>query len=305
MKKTIYKMMMLVSALCLILQSCTEWTEPETVDLNYIYPWEREPQTWEDYFQRLRDYKGRPHYLSFAEFDNAPQKVVSEQDFMRCLPDSLDYVSLTNAACLSEDDRSDLELMHRKGTRVLYEIDLAAVSMENPEASQFSQWLEGAKAMVDQEGLDGWTLKTRIPAGDAEAVSRYEETVKALSSIEGKVLVYMGSYHHIEEEDSEKFDLIILNTQDSEYEADIKFSILMALERGIPKEKLLIAGAMGTKVVDSQLQERESLDVMSDLVFTQGPIAGLAVSNIKADYFHVGDNYMKTEGLIQKLNPSK
>ena len=307
MRKTLYIIVMMVSAMALTVTSCSKWTEPDAVKLNIIYPWDRDPATWEDYFQRLRQYKERKHYITFAEFDNAPEKPAGEQDYLRCLPDSLDYISLTNAAAFRDADREDLSLMHRKGSKVLYTIDMAQASARYPEASQFSSFLQEAVSMVEKEGLDGWTVTADLPAGDEQMKARFDETVATLSAIEGKSLVYFGNFYHLSDQSlTDAFDLFVINTLDKEYEADIKFSIMMAKESSPNmKDKILIAGSIGTEITDSQLREREALDLMSELVFSEGPIAGLAIFNIKSDYYYTESNYKKTKGLIQKLNPSK
>lgn len=306
MRKTLYIIVVMVSAMALTFTSCSKWTEPDAVKLNIIYPWDRDPATWEDYFQRLRQYKERKHYITFAEFDNAPEKPAGEQDYLRCLPDSLDYISLTNAANLCMADREDLSLMHRKGTKVLYTIDMAQASARYPDQSQFTQYLDQVVASVEQEGMDGWTVKANLPAGDEGMKTRFKQTVERLSAVSGKTLVYAGSYIHLDAPDViGAFDLVVLNTQEKEYEADIEFAVLMAKKRGIPQEKIILAGTMGTSIVDADLQDKDALEVVSNLVFTQGPVGGLAIFDIQKDYFHTENNYMRTEELIQKLNPSK
>lgn len=306
MRKTLYMMLMTVVVLALSFTSCSKWTEPETVRLNVIYPWDRDPATWEDYFQRLRQFKERKHFLSLAEFDNAPEKPAGEKDYLRALPDSLDFVSLTNADAFNGNDREDLPLLHQKGTKVLYTIDMAKVSSLYPDQSQFTQYLDQVVASVEQEGMDGWTVKANLPAGDEGMKTRFIQTVERLSAVSGKTLVYVGSYIHLDAPDVIRaFDLVVLNTQEKEYEADIEFAVLMAKKRGIPQEKIILAGTMGTSVVDADLQEKDALEVVSNLVFTQGPVGGLAIFDIQKDYFHTENNYMRTEELIQKLNPSK
>ena len=79
------------------LASCNDWTEMETVDNNVKKPWEQDPALWAEYTAALRDYKKSEHFIVYARLHNSPEPAASEKDFMRCLPDSLDIVALTNA----------------------------------------------------------------------------------------------------------------------------------------------------------------------------------------------------------------
>lgn len=109
--------------------SCSDWTSTESVEVDSVYPWEREPELWEEYRAAIRDYKNRDHYLVYARFENSPEGAMNEKGSMRCLPDSLDIVSLTNAANFSEYDAEDMSWMHGMGTKVLYQLDFAGSMM--------------------------------------------------------------------------------------------------------------------------------------------------------------------------------
>ena len=79
------------------LAACNDWTEMEAVDNNVKKPWEQDPALWAEYTAALRDYKKSEHFIVYARLHNSPEPAASEKDFMRCLPDSLDIVALTNA----------------------------------------------------------------------------------------------------------------------------------------------------------------------------------------------------------------
>ena len=79
------------------LAACNDWTEMEAVDNNVKKPWEQDPALWAEYTAALRDYKKSEHFIVYARLHNSPEPAASEKDFMRCLPDSIDIVALTNA----------------------------------------------------------------------------------------------------------------------------------------------------------------------------------------------------------------
>lgn len=107
--------MILPVAALLLAAACSDWTETESVENSVRKPWEQDPALWADYTAALRAYKQSEHYLSYARLYNSPAKAASEQDFMRCLPDSLDIVTLTNADNFSAYDAEDMAVMRERG----------------------------------------------------------------------------------------------------------------------------------------------------------------------------------------------
>ncbi len=97
--------------------ACNDWTEMETVDSKVEKPWEQDPALWAEYTAALRAYKQSEHFIVYARLHNSPEKASSEQDFMRCLPDSLDIVTLTNADNFSKFDAEDMDVMRRRGRK--------------------------------------------------------------------------------------------------------------------------------------------------------------------------------------------
>ena len=91
----IFTLLALFSMLSLV--SCSDWTETEALDSTVKKPWEQDPALWAEYTATLRAYKQSEHFIVYARMHNSPEKATGEQDFMRCLPDSLDIVTLTNA----------------------------------------------------------------------------------------------------------------------------------------------------------------------------------------------------------------
>ena len=97
MKQTRTYRLILPLVVLLLGASCSDWTETEAIENTVYKPWEQDPALWADYTAALRAYKQSEHYLSYARLHNSPAQAASEQDFMRCLPDSLDIVTRTNA----------------------------------------------------------------------------------------------------------------------------------------------------------------------------------------------------------------
>lgn len=265
----------------LALAACKDWTQMENIPTDINHSWERDPSVWEAYTASLQAYKQSGHSLVYARLANSPEPAASEKNFMRCLPDSLDIVSLTND--FSTHDAEDMAMMKQKGTKVLLQVNALD---EDPA--------EAVKTVADN-GLDGWAVTGTPNLGDASSVAKMDAVVKAVKAArsEGQLLVFEGNPLFVAEADRAAFDLYVLDTDGMSAAMDVHLSVLSAENYGIPGSKLLLAGKV------------ECLEAMASYVLEYGPLAGLAVYDIESDYYHYDGNYVAVRSAIQTLNPSR
>ena len=291
------------AALLLAAVSCSDWTEMETVDNTVSKPWEQDPALWADYTAALRAYKQSEHYLSYARLYNSPAQATSEQDFMRCLPDSLDIVTLTNADNFSAYDAEDMEVMREKGTRVLYQVDYAGRKAEFADAAALKTYLDGVIAAVAAHGLDGYSF-TADPL-DAAATASIVATLSAAKT-DGQLLVFEGNPLSVAAADRDKLDYVVLDTEKAENTTDVRLQVLNATGyAGIPANRLLLAAEIDAPLQDADRTEYAAVALMARCVVEYGPLAGFAAYNIAGDYYHADRNYSTIREAIQTLNPSK
>ena len=303
MKQTsIYRLILPVVVL-LLGASCSDWTETENIDNTVLKPWEQDPALWADYMAALRAYKASEHYLSYARLYNSPAKAASEQDFMRCLPDSLDIVTLTNADNFSTYDAEDMAVMREKGTKVLYQVDYAARKAEFADAAALASYLDGVIASVAANGLDGYSF-TADPL-DAAATASIVATLSAARS-DGQLLVFEGNPLSVAEADRAKLDYVVLDTEKVENTTEVRLQVLNATGyAGIAADKLLLAAEIDAPLQDADRTEYAAVELMARCVVEFGPLAGFAAYNIAGDYYHADRNYSTIREAIQTLNPSK
>lgn len=303
MKQTsIYRLILPVVVL-LLGASCSDWTETENIDNTVLKPWEQDPALWADYTAALRSYKASEHYLSYARLHNSPSPAASEQDFMRCLPDSLDIVTLTNADNFSAYDAEDLAAMHEKGTKVLYQVDYAARKAEFSGEATLKTYLDGVIAAVAANGLDGYSFTT--DPLDAAATATIVATLSAARS-DGQLLVFEGNPLSVAEADRAKLDFVVLDTEKAENTTEVQLLVLNATGyAGIAPEKLLLAAEIDAPLQDEDRTEYAAVELMARCVVEYGPLAGFAAYNIAGDYYHAEMNYQTIRTAIQTLNPSK
>lgn len=303
MKQTsIYRLILPVVVL-LLGASCSDWTETENIDNTVLKPWEQDPALWADYMAALRTYKASEHYLSYARLHNSPSPASSEQDFMRCLPDSLDIVTLTNADNFSAYDAEDMATMREKGTKVLYQVDYAARKAEFSGEAALKTYLDGVIAAVAANGMDGYSF-TADPL-DAAATATIVATLSAARS-DGQLLVFEGNPLSVAEADRAKLDFVVLDTEKAENTTEVQLLVLNATGyAGIAPEKLLLAAEIDAPLQDEDRSEYAAVELMARCVVEYGPLAGFAACNIAGDYYHADRNYSTIRQAIQMLNPSK
>lgn len=297
----IFTLLALFSVLSLV--SCSDWTETEALDSTVKKPWEQDPALWAEYTATLRAYKQSEHFIVYARMHNSPEKATGEQDFMRCLPDSLDIVALTNADNFSKFDAEDMSVMHEKGTKVLYQIDYAARAEEFADAAALDTYLNKVVAAVAANGMDGYSFTTDPSAADATA--RIVDRLAAAKA-DGQLLVFEGNPLSLAAADRAKMDYVVLDTEKFENVLDVRLHALHAVEyAGIEAERLLLTAEINAALFDEDRAEHAAVDEMSRRVVELGPYAGLAAYNIAEDYYHSEMNYQTIRQAIQTLNPSK
>lgn len=291
------------AALLLAAVSCSDWTETEAIENTVYKPWEQDPALWADYTAALRAYKQSEHYLSYARLHNSPAQAASEQDFMRCLPDSLDIVTLTNADNFSAYDAEDMAVMREKGTKVLYQVDYAARKAEFADAAALASYLDGVIASVAANGLDGYSF-TADPL-DAAATASIVATLSAAKT-DGQLLVFEGNPLSVAAADRDKLDYVVLDTEKAENTTDVRLQVLNATDyAGIAADRLLLAAEIDAPLQDADRTEYAAVALMARCVVEYGPLAGFAAYNIAGDYYHADRNYSTIREAIQTLNPSK
>lgn len=290
------------------LASCDDWTDTEGLDKNVERPQDQDPEFWAQYTAALREYKKSDHFLTYARLHNSPDVATSEKDFMRCLPDSLDIVSLTNADNFSAHDLEDLFVMREKGTRVLYQVDYAGRADEFGDTQKLSAYLDRVISAVRSIRLDGYSF-TGIPkAGDAAATAAAALIVEKLSAAkaDGQLLVFEGNPLFVSAADRARVDYFVLDTETTDNVTDLRMQVLGATGyAAVPQEKLLLAASAGLPLITEDLTEYNAVTEMANRVVSLGPLAGLGLYDVGDDYYDAGMNYKLIRNAIQSLNPSK
>lgn len=302
---------LLVLLLLALPTACSDWNDPTPVDVNPQHIKEQHPELWARYMESLRVYKQeRPHYITYASFGNAAEKLVNEGNYLRSLPDSLDIVTIANSENITVYDREDISTLQEKSTRVLYLADYAAKMPELTDAAALGTWLDKAVATATELNLDGFAFNG-LPAysgTDAEQAARKEAAKLIVSKLKsaGKMLVFEGDLAFVDAADLDKLDYAVLNTADITTAANLKIQVGALLDAypALPKEKLLLAAKIGNTLVNEENVKVDAVPDMTNRVVSLGPLGGLAIYALGDDYYAPDMNYSVCRKAIQLMNPS-
>lgn len=295
-----------------LLTSCDDWTDPEEVDYAIKDPSEQNPELWARYIESLRIYKlERPHYVTYASFNNGVEPSKNEGNYLRSLPDSLDFVTLANSENITVADREDIPQLQEKSTRVLYHVDYAKKMAELPDDAALGAWLDKAIATAAELKIDGFAFSGLPLYGgtEAEQAARKASAKLIVSKLSatGKALVFEGDPSFMDAADMEKLDyVVLLNTADIERAVALKLLVTNTLEMHttLSKKQLILATKMNGKLADEDGKWHNAVLEMPNHVVSLGPLAGIAIYSIGEDYYQPEKNYNTCRTAIQTMNPS-
>lgn len=280
---------LLLSALVAATQTaCSHWNEPEMRRPVVVAPSAQDPAAYAAYTAAIRAWKTTPHQIAGAIFDNAPDRSTSERDFLRSLPDSLDFVVMRNAATLSPYDVEDIAVVRRDfATRILYHIDAAIATPDH--------WHAASSAIASGQ-FDGALVAAAATAPDAGMLALLPADC---------MLVFAGSPSLLPEADRARFQYFIVDIAQAKDAYDVEMALRLAA-LAADHSQILLGTAPGTQLTDMAGVSRNSLAGAAVAARDAAPqLGGIAISDVRADYYDPDIIYRRTRGAIQILNPAK
>lgn len=302
-----------------LLTSCDDWTETEPVGYDITTPEGQNPELYARYTQAVRNYKEREHYFVCVRFDNG-HSGGGEKDFLRSLPDSIDAVILENAAALTSFDLEDMAVLQRNfATRMLFSFNLTQLKEEAESTGKelkplLTSALDNMLAVIADKGLDGASISytgdiglgsnAATNAAVAEMRQLVLDKITPLAKAD-KTFFMEGSPLFIPDANRDLFACYVLRTTAITTGNQLSLSINEAVQyAGVPANKVLITADPELLVKDNSGEPASQVTFFSTQVVDRGPIGGLMIQNVIADYTHPDITYQETRSVIQTLNPS-
>lgn len=331
----------LLSATCalaaLSLASCD--TDVETVDINQPGIEQQNPELYKTYLANLKTYKQGHHKVLLAGFDNSNKLPFTQAQHINAVPDSVDYVILTNPDAVNEREIKEIsEIREKKGIKTVYNISFDEIKLQydnavsNLEASStfpdFKTYLADTVSVrlsyCERFGLDGVIMtfrgKEKITMTDDEKAeyTGWENMFLGMAKDwaerhTDKVLMLQGKPQFYS--DQTLFSLakyLLVPCQDASSANAVDYTMQKALGDGVPTDK--VVPVVETTSTDSS---DKSTGWWSGSVYaTIGAArfvatehsgytpAGLAVMNIQNDYYNPSFVYPHIREAISIINPN-
>ena len=174
--------------------------------------------------------------------------------------------------------------------------------------------LEQMVSAINDNGLDGASISytgdiglgnnATVNASIAEMRQLLLDKITPLAK-NGKIFFLESNPLFIPEANRDVFTRNVLNTTSSKNASQLHLLINEAIYyAGIPSDKLLITGDPELMTTDNNDGLVSQVPFFAIQVIDCGPIGGLMIQNVAADYSHANITYKETRGAIQTLNPS-
>ncbi len=148
----------MLSACCalgaLTLASCD--TDVKAVDLNQPSIEQQNPELYKAYLASLKTYKQNQHKVLIAGFDNSNKTPFTQAQHINAVPDSVDYVVLTNPEAVNEREIKEIgEIRERKGTKTVYEVSFDDIKTQyDNKNAEFEAEKKAEKDALDKQLAD-------------------------------------------------------------------------------------------------------------------------------------------------------
>lgn len=322
----------------IVLTSCNDWTDPESLRISEPSIENQNPELYAAYLENLRNYKERmSHKKVYGYFDNTNKQPVSQAELFTAVPDSVDALILTSPI-LMEDEIMDMNKVRTdKGTDFFYSLDFDAlkvayntkIDVKDKEAEPASKdfishlldTVPSLLSLLDVYGYDGIVIKyagkSQLHMSD-ETYVEYVENENAFMGLlkswygrRGNVrLIFEGNPKYvIDRTIIKECELIIVNSTNALEKSRLTMDVLSAIAEDIPDDRFVIAVSapnLSDKKAgyfsDGTLAITGAADWLSKN-YEDFTAVGLCIYNISNDYYNISRIYSNVRNTISIINP--
>ena len=184
--KRIFKINILFAGIAL-LAGCSEWTTPESIEIEKNSIETTNPELYAKYCAALREYKATNHKVVYTTYDNTSEIAANGSEKITMLPDSIDFVQLMNLE-VSETHLNEMKQVKEKfGTRFVVRF-----SVEDCMAA-YDAYVESLQAAAEEGAEEGTEAPEAVPFADFYA-AELQKTVSKVAEydLDGFTFAFNG-----------------------------------------------------------------------------------------------------------------
>lgn len=164
MKHTMKKFLLpLFAVVAVTFGACSDWTRTESLAINQPSIDKQNPELYKQYLEALNGYKTGDHKVVMVSMPGRTTAPGQQNHHLTTMPDSVDYICLTDPADLHPMLAAEIAQVRKKGTRVIYNIDYNHIELlwkqkldeEQADKSQTPAGTDFVQDAGDQEGDNG------------------------------------------------------------------------------------------------------------------------------------------------------
>ncbi|NDV69908.1 glycoside hydrolase family 18 [Dysgonomonas sp. 25] len=327
----------------LMLTSCSDWTDDESVDINEPGIEIQNPTLYAKYLENLRKYKESDHKFIYAWHDNSEKLPFNRSHHLTDLPDSLDAVVLMHPDGLADWEQQEISsIRQEKSIRTLLSIDFDAIKLAhdqlsfewgqgNPEVQDpgsFSSFLADSLShklsLVKKYNYDGIVIcyngknTMHMEADEKQTYLNNENSffnfITAWMNLNPtKTVTYQGYPQYLTDKTLfNSFKHIIVPSVNLTNANALAYTVSMASVAGVPTDRFIVIAqtpSFDSGDIKTGYWVDGSIAITSTASWAAGTysdytIAGFGIYNINNDYFNVKRVYTYSREAIDTLNPS-
>ncbi|MCC8113393.1 MAG: glycoside hydrolase family 18 [Bacteroidales bacterium] len=319
------------AAAVISMASCSDWTDPERVDVVYDGIAETDAEAYAKYLQNLRDYRANDHKKVYAWYENKGS-FTSQADHVSAVPDSIDVLVLKDPTIVTGDALYDMQQKRTQtGMQMACTVDYNSIQSAfnalvetGTDASGWSAYLKeqteailsGATAadldrVIAAYETKDFSMMTSAEAAEAAAneASFFQSIMTWAANVEGRAYDFMGTPATVNDKTilSGAGVIFLSETASATSTAEYNLAIARSSATGVPTDRFAVVAPLpGTDANGNAVGTWGSTYTSWDAAeWSRGAsVTALGLTNLANDYYNPTFIYPVSREAIQILNPA-
>lgn len=296
-------------AVAFLAVSCSDWNTTESLDLRPPTPQEKDPAAYQSYMEALRKYKKSDHKMVMVTVKGSSKAPNLQSQHITSLPDSVDYICMSDVVDLHPTLVSEMTQVRNKGTQVLCVVDYMSidaawklihtdengiVSEDASDADAFGAYCKEQTELqlsrCDKYGFDG--IQVSYLGNTASPASKrgqevFMECIETWRQTHYKLFIFRGYIRNVLNKSVfEYYDYIVIPAGSSSTSGQLTLAV--PLLEGVPTDRYVIEVAIPPLAEPTQVGATAQVAAAwVNEPYDKYTKSGLSVHNAQDDYYNI------------------